>query len=385
MEILKKDIYMMFKNSKISKVVIFGLLCGIVLPILVTYIFFINNYKERSAQTMNIITESYSISATEALWFFSDEWTKVVVQSAAKNIKIYSATIHNSRDILLAHDQEGTASLNTKEIKVMLEKKGDFLGTLTLVFKMDEINKDIYIEKSNLFWILLFQAIISSTILYFIIRYKVLNPIKKLTHQSRLLSSKELNEKFVWEQKDEMGQLGNAMNKTRISLKRMFKKLESKLIYDNLTKVYNRNGFEEVFDLETKRCKRYDHPFSMIMFDIDFFKKVNDTHGHLVGDKVLVSICNLIQSQIRESDSLIRWGGEEFLIITPEVELSGALQIAEKLRKAVEEYTFEIANHITISLSVAQIEEQETTEEFLKRIDDLLYESKNTGRNKTSS
>jgi len=121
------------------------------------------------------------------------------------------------------------------------------------------------------------------------------------------------------------------------------------------------------------------------MFDFDFFKKVNDTHGHLVGDKVLVSICNLIQSQIRESDSLIRWGGEEFLIITPEVELSGALQIAEKLRKAVEEYTFEIANHITISLSVAQIEEQETTEEFLKRIDDLLYESKNTGRNKTSS
>lgn len=71
---------MIFKNSKISQVVLVGLLCGTFLPIVVTYIFFINNYKERSIQTMTIITESISISATEALWFFSDEWTKVVVQ-----------------------------------------------------------------------------------------------------------------------------------------------------------------------------------------------------------------------------------------------------------------------------------------------------------------
>mgnify|MGYP000642048025 CR=1 FL=1 len=374
----------MFKNSKISKVVLIGLLCGIFLPIVVTYIFFINNYKERSAQTMNIITESYSISATEALWFFSDEWTKVVVQSAVKNEKIYSASIHDNQNKLLVKHQENLPSLNTKVIKSKLEKNGDSLGTLTLVFKMNEINKDIYIEKSNLLWILLFQAIVSSLILYFIIRYKVLLPIKKLTLQSKLLSTKKLNKIFVWEQKDEMGQLGNAMNKTRLSLQKMFKKLESKLIYDNLTKVYNRNGFEEIFDVETKRCERYQNPFSMIMFDIDFFKQVNDTHGHLIGDKVLVSICTLIQSQIRESDYLVRWGGEEFLILVPEVELSGALKLAEKLRKAVDEYTFETASHITISLSVAQKDEQENTENFIKRIDDLLYESKHTGRNKIS-
>ena len=376
---------MIFKNSKISKVVLIGLLCGIFLPIVVTYIFFINNYKERSAQTMNIISDTISISATEALWFFSDDWTKIVVRSAVKNAKVYSATILNNNDAIVSHNQEKSPSLNTKEIKIKLEKDGDFLGTLTLVFKMDEINKDIYIEKINLFIILLFQAIISSTILYFIIRFKVLNPIKKLTYQSKLLSTKQLNEKFLWEQEDEMGELGNAMNKTRISLKKMFKKLESKVIYDNLTQVYNRNGFEELFDVESKRCHRYKDPFSMIMFDIDFFKKVNDTYGHLVGDKMLVSICTLIQSQIRESDSLIRWGGEEFLIITPEVELSGALKLAEKLRKAVDEYTFETAHHITISLSVAQKEKKEKTEEFIKRIDDLLYDSKHTGRNKISS
>ena len=379
-----KDIYMIFKNSKISRVILLGLLCGIVFPILITYVLFINSYKERSLQTINIITESYSISAIEALWFFSDEWTKVVVQSASKNVKIYSATIHNNEDILLAHHQEKTPSLNTKRVKVNLEKKGDFLGTLTLYFKMDEINKDIYIEKSNLFLILILQAIVSSTILYFIIRYKILQPIKKLTLQSKLLSNKQLNKRFVWEQNDEMGQLGKAMNKTRISLQKMFKKLEAKVIYDNLTQVYNRNGFEEVFSLENKRCQRYYHPLSMIMFDIDFFKKVNDKYGHLVGDKILIEICTLIQSKIRESDSLIRWGGEEFFIITPEVDLDSAVQLAEKLRKVVETHEFETVKNITISLSVGEKEESETTEDFIKRIDDLLYDSKKLGRNKTS-
>ena len=379
-----KDIYMIFKNSKISRVILLGLLCGIVFPILITYVLFINSYKERSLQTINIITESYSISAIEALWFFSDEWTKVVVQSASKNVKIYSATIHNDEDVLLAHHQEKTPSLNTKRVKVNLEKKGDFLGTLTLYFKMDEINKDIYIEKSNLFLILILQAIVSSTILYFIIRYKILQPIKKLTLQSKLLSNKQLNKRFVWEQNDEMGQLGKAMNKTRISLQKMFKKLEAKVIYDNLTQVYNRNGFEEVFSLENKRCQRYYHPLSMIMFDIDFFKKVNDKYGHLVGDKILIEICTLIQSKIRESDSLIRWGGEEFFIITPEVDLDSAVQLAEKLRKVVETHEFETVKNITISLSVGEKEESETTEDFIKRIDDLLYDSKNLGRNKTS-
>ncbi len=374
----------MFKNSKISSVVILGLLCGIFLPILVTYIFFTNTYKERSAQTINVITETISMSAKESLWFFSEEWTKIVVNSAVKNAKVYSAAIHNSKNQLISYHQEKKSISNTQEIKVDLKKKDDFLGTLTLVFKMDEINRDIYIEKGNLLWILFLQAVISSLILYFIIKHKVLNPIRKLTHQSALLSNKKLDQNFVWEQKDEMGKLGNAMNKTRISLKKMFIKLEDKVIYDNLTKVYNRHGFETIFDNEIKRCKRYKNPLSMIMLDIDFFKKINDTYGHLVGDKALVDVCKVIQDKIRETDYLIRWGGEEFLIITPDIDLNGASILAEKLRKVIEETNFETIGNMTVSLAVAQKLEAENSEEFLKRVDDLLYNSKNTGRNKVS-
>lgn len=162
------------------------------------------------------------------------------------------------------------------------------------------------------------------------------------------------------------------------------RKNENKFIYDNLTKMLNRNGFESVYAVEIKRCDRYKHPFSMIMIDIDFFKKVNDSHGHLVGDTILVSISNLINNSIRESDYLVRWGGEEFLILTPEVDLNGALKLAEKMRVLIAETVFDTVGHITISLSVAQKNDKETDRSFLKRVDDLLYDSKNSGRNKTS-
>ena len=122
----------------------------------------------------------------------------------------------------------------------------------------------------------------------------------------------------------------------------------------------------------------------MIMLDIDFFKKINDTHGHLVGDDVLVLMCNLIKNSIRESDYLIRWGGEEFLILTPEIDLDAAVKLAEKLRILIEKNEFIAVGSITISLSVVQKNDDELLENLLKRLDNLLYDSKRSGRNKTS-
>ena len=162
------------------------------------------------------------------------------------------------------------------------------------------------------------------------------------------------------------------------------RKIEKKHIYDNLTKTYNRNGFESIYNVETKRCERYNKPLSMIMIDIDFFKNINDTHGHLVGDEVLVLMCSLIKNSIRESDYLIRWGGEEFLIISPEIDLDGAFKLSEKLRILIDENFFKTVGNITISLSVVQKNEEESVENLLKRLDNLLYDSKKSGRNRTS-
>lgn len=373
-----------FKNSKLSSVVILGLLFGIFLPIIVTFIFFTNSYKERSAQTMNIIGQSISISATEALWFFSDEWIQIVVQSATKNHKVYSASIYDKNDLILATSKSSRAASQRKEIEIVLKKENELLGKLILIFDLDEINKDIYIEKENLLWILFLQAIISSLVLYIIIKYKVLDPIKQLIKQSKLVSNKKLDKQFNWTQKDEMGELGKAMEKTRCSLKQMFFKLEQKAMFDHLTNVYNRHGFEAIFNHEIQRCNRYKRDISMIMFDIDYFKKINDVHGHLVGDKILIDLCSLIQSHIRESDYLIRWGGEEFLILTPETNLHSAQRLAEKLRIVVEHHHFKEAGQLTISLSAAQKKPDEENASFIKRVDGLLYTSKNLGRNQVS-
>lgn len=374
----------MFKNSKISNVVIVGLLLGIFLPIAISFIFFNNTYKERSEQTMHIISDSIRISATEALWFFSQEWIDIVVKSAIVNKKVYSATLYNHKNKEIAHEQKYILSTNTHKITIPLKKQDDLIGTLVLVFDMDKINQDIYIEKENLIVILFLQAIISSLILYYIIKFKVLDPIRILIIQSKLVSNKKLNKKFTWKQKDEFGELGNAMDKTRISLGNIFLKLEEKIIYDNLTKVYNRYGFETIFNKEIKRCSRYNRPLSIIMFDIDFFKKVNDKFGHLVGDKVLIQICDVVNSKIRESDYLIRWGGEEFIILTPETNLEDSIKLAEKIREVIEQTNFDIVGNITISLSVAQKEKDEENTHLLKRLDDLLYYSKNHGRNKVT-
>lgn len=375
---------MKLKNIKLNQVVLIGLLCGIFLPIVVSYIIFVNSYKEKSLQTMDIIANTVKISATEAMWFFSEDWAKIVVNTAVKNPKVHSVTLLNNDNVSVAYAKEKQKSTNLYEKNISLEKNGEYIGKLKIEFNIDEITKDIYIEKNHLLLILIFQAIIALAIVYLILKNKVLNPVKRLIVQAKLLSSKILDEEFKWEQKDEIGDLGTMLDETRISLKKMFQDIEDKLVYDNLTQAHNRNGFETIFENETVRCHRYKHPLSVIMFDIDYFKNVNDTYGHLAGDNVLKQISQLISSHIRKSDYLVRWGGEEFLIITPETSFENALILAEHLRVLVSKTDFEKIGSLTISLSVAQKLEEESTEDFLKKIDDLLYESKRNGRNMIS-
>lgn len=158
---------------------------------------------------------------------------------------------------------------------------------------------------------------------------------------------------------------------------------------DSLTGIYNRKFLENQLQNELKRFKRGLRPFSLIMFDIDFFKKINDTYGHLCGDFVLKSLTSIVLSTIRATDTLARYGGEEFFCVLPETEIDNAIHFAEMLRKVVENKTFtfqDITIQLTISLGVtAMNEEIKSSEVLLKKADDALYEAKRTGRNKVIS
>ena len=158
-----------------------------------------------------------------------------------------------------------------------------------------------------------------------------------------------------------------------------FKKLAET---DRLTGLYNKGKFNEVLSKEIERAKRYKRYLSLIIFDIDHFKRINDTYGHKVGDEVLKTLSKIIKENIRKTDFAARWGGEEFVILAPETDIEGASKLAEKLRKAVESYTFPTVKNITISLGVAQYNFEEKPEDFVVRADMALYKAKEGGRNR---
>lgn len=132
----------------------------------------------------------------------------------------------------------------------------------------------------------------------------------------------------------------------------------------------------------TRTCKNNRSTFSIILADLDLFKMINDTYGHLMGDKVLKEVSFILSSQLRSSDSLARWGGEEFVILLPNTHLKEAILIAERLRKAVNIKIEPITKPISISFGVTQYVEEDTTDSVLSRVDKALYKAKTRGRNR---
>jgi len=151
---------------------------------------------------------------------------------------------------------------------------------------------------------------------------------------------------------------------------------------DSLTGLLNRRKFYEVLEQEKERAIRYARSLSLIMFDIDHFKAVNDTYGHSAGDKVLKKIASVVTDHIRKTDVLGRIGGEEFAILATETTVESALALAEKIRRAVEMTAHDHAGKITISLGVSEYDDGLTLDEFIGRTDEALYAAKNNGRNR---
>lgn len=167
-----------------------------------------------------------------------------------------------------------------------------------------------------------------------------------------------------------------------ITDKKLLENISSK---DVLTGLYNRSQLNRVLDAEFKRSERYMTPFSILIIDIDHFKSVNDNYGHLVGDKVLCEVSNLLRYNIRQTDCVGRWGGEEFMVICPQTELDEGVVVAEKLRKSIEHFHFEGINSITISIGVAVFESFQTLEQIIETADNNLYSAKAAGRNRVVS
>lgn len=163
-------------------------------------------------------------------------------------------------------------------------------------------------------------------------------------------------------------------------------KVEEKLIQlatiDPLTSIPNRRKFDEVLEYEMNRETRYKNELSLIFCDLDYFKKINDQYGHKIGDDVLKAFARVVSENIRKTDVIARWGGEEFAILLPETSIMVAARTAEKLRRETEQCGFPHVGHITASFGVTQYIEGDSEASLINRADDALYKAKKNGRNR---
>jgi diguanylate cyclase (GGDEF)-like protein len=160
------------------------------------------------------------------------------------------------------------------------------------------------------------------------------------------------------------------------------RELEKLATVDKMTGAYNRIIFDEIIEREIERIRRYRRPFSMLMFDIDHFKEVNDNYGHNGGDYVLRTIADFVRENIKTLDYFVRWGGEEFLIICSDRKMDETYIVTEKIRKMAEGYIFDQVGKLTISLGVVAALDSDTEDSLLKRVDNAMYKAKREGGNR---
>lgn len=248
------------------------------------------------------------------------------------------------------------------------------------------IRKKTFLAIAIVFGISLVAAIGASLLL----ARSVLIPLKTLKKSADRFGTGDLSHRAAIVTADELGQLTVAFNIMAENLEKTQKELKILSTHDSLTGLNNRKEFHRYLQEELERSKRYDCPLSLLMLDIDFFKNINDTYGHQAGDLILSDIANLLKRECRIVDQISRYGGEEFTIILPETSASGALIIAERIRKLVANTTFFVGPgqeiSVTLCVGVAVYKEDATTENALiSAADEALYAAKHAGRNRVCS
>jgi len=161
-----------------------------------------------------------------------------------------------------------------------------------------------------------------------------------------------------------------------------YRKAKHLSVTDSLTGLFNRQKLDNALDDEIKRATRSFSPFCVILLDLDDFKRVNDTYGHLVGDKILIEISEILRHKARETDIVGRWGGEEFMIVCPVTDGLGGKEFAEKIRVQIEQHSFPTIGKNTASVGIVNYEQSDDVKSILERVDKALYQAKTQGKNR---
>ncbi|MBU0682383.1 MAG: diguanylate cyclase [Proteobacteria bacterium] len=223
------------------------------------------------------------------------------------------------------------------------------------------------------------ERIMSKTSACFTVEYQAIALKEDDNIMGAAITLNNISERIMAE--GALGEANKRLQRVNNELKIKNKRLQESAVTDSLTNLYNHRHIIERLQEHVSASERYQRDLSVMMFDIDFFKKVNDTYGHPFGDEVLEQVSNTLREVIRTVDIAGRYGGEEFLVVMPETGLSKAKAIAERIRLALEALTWKHPIKVTISAGVAMWKKCESASELISRADTLLYEAKQGGRN----
>ena len=231
---------------------------------------------------------------------------------------------------------------------------------------------------------ILFTLIIGLSV--FVVAGQIISPLGSLTHGALQVANGDLDVSLDIRREDELGIVTGIFNELVVRLRQNKKEFEQQALTDGLTNLANRKQIMKTLNTSIENYRRYGIEFSLLMIDIDHFKKINDTYGHLVGDAVLAQLALIFNRVLRTMDVAGRYGGEEFLVILGKTDVRNAMLVAERIRLAVEQYLFvyqDVELHLTISTGVAGVVKKEDTDNTLiGRAGSALSEAKSGGRNR---
>ncbi len=359
------------------------------------------------------IAKTFHSALQTALWELNDEQLCSIVDGMMHIPLIYGVQIKGSADeVLMSRFQKTTTKIENAKyyyqfpIYHQMNENSIYLAKVTIYSDDEAIFERLKVG----FLMILLNAIIKTAVLIFLFfvafRKYLEKPLQDLTNTIVKLRVEETNErkisvdmKYDNELKilqDEFNKLLNKISieenkriellkdinqKLEFEVEKRTEELEHIAITDGLTQLYNRTKMDMELQKLEGIYKRYGRVFSVIMIDIDYFKSVNDTFGHQVGDSVLKQFAKILKENIRNTDFIGRWGGEEFLIVCPETSEENATTLALNLRKQIEETLFEKVGHKTMSVGVAQIKEEMDLDNLINNADKALYFAKENGRN----
>jgi len=280
---------------------------------------------------------------------------------------LHSKEYHSAKEKIMLPIDEFLISLEGRTQKDILKCNN----------KIDDVFRNIFFLLGLGFFIFLITLIM--------ITKKVLTPISRL---SNVIVAFQKGEKEIGKIRHYNDEIGLMIKQFFIMKKKsdddheVIKKLS---LLDPLTEIFNRRAFFELAGKLLNLSRRKKEPLSLLMLDIDFFKKINDSYGHIVGDELIKHIVGRIKTEVRDSDILARYGGEEFIVLLPNTDIDGAMGVAQKIRLSVEEHQYVHKKekfNITISVGISGFREGDGIKELIHRSDEALYSAKKQGRNR---